>query len=45
MRYAGLFGSLDAGPYELRVKGDPDEGPVLRLAVEGGRVVQADWPG
>ena len=45
VRYAGLFGSLEAGPYELRVKGDPDDRPVLELVVEGGRVVQAEWPG
>lgn len=45
VRYAGLFGSLGAGPYELRVKGDPDDHPVMALVVEGGRVVQADWPG
>ena len=44
VRYAGLFGSLGAGPYELRVKGGPDDRPALRLVVEGGRVVQADWP-
>jgi hypothetical protein len=45
VRYAGLFGSLKAGCYELRVKGATDDRPVLGLVVHGGRVVQADWPG
>ncbi len=43
-RFAAVFGSLEAGHYELRLVGEADERPALRLEVEGGRVARARWP-
>jgi hypothetical protein len=41
--YAALFGGLAAGRYDVRVRhGDPG-GPMTVVAVEGGRVVEADF--
>jgi hypothetical protein len=52
--FAGVFGSLEAGRYQLRIKPgthagpsghDRDTGePVLDLVVAGGAVTQVDWP-
>ncbi len=42
-RWAALFGSLPAGPYEVRLKGDPCS-PILKLEVEGGHIAQGRWP-
>jgi hypothetical protein len=44
VRYAGVFGSLAQGNWELRVRGSDDEHPVLALTVSGGSVVEATWP-
>jgi hypothetical protein len=43
--YAALFPGLACGSYEVRVRDDA-RGPVARVAVEGGRVIQARlaWP-
>jgi hypothetical protein len=41
--YAALFGALAAGRYDVRVRHSDDDGPVAIVAVEGGRVVQADF--
>ena|SRR5580700_5786939 len=38
--YAALFPALARGSYEVRVRGD-NQGPVSRVAVEGGRVMEA----
>jgi hypothetical protein len=47
--YAGVFGSLEAGAYELRLRGVPDGGPgagtVVGVTVTGGEIVQVEWPG
>ncbi len=43
-RSAALFGSLPAGPYDLRLRGALGPGPALRTRVAGGRVTEADWP-
>ncbi len=46
--HAGVFGSLTAGPYQLRIRGsDPeraDAAPVVDLLVIGGQVAQVEWP-
>jgi hypothetical protein len=42
-RWAALFGSLPAGAYEVRLKGDPSS-PILKLEVEGGHIAQGRWP-
>jgi hypothetical protein len=46
--YAGVFGRLLAGRYELRiVGGDPDPAAhpaLVRVTVTGGEVTQAAWP-
>ena len=42
-RWAALFGSLDEGPDEARLKGS-SVSPVIRIEVSGGRVASADWP-
>ena len=39
--YAGFFGSLPAGRYELRLKGD--ERREVKLAVRGGEVAEVTW--
>jgi hypothetical protein len=48
VRYAGVFGSLPAGQYRLRVRGraaaDPFPGPTVGLVVHGGRVTELTWP-
>ena len=41
--HAGLFGSLEAGPYELRLKGDHG-GAVTPADVVGGEVGEVTWP-
>lgn len=47
--HAGVFGSLEAGPYQLRLRGvaadRPDAGLVVDLTVVGGEVRQLEWPG
>ncbi len=46
--FAGVFGSLPAGRYQLRVKGqaaDPTGGrSVVDLNVRAGEVTQMEWP-
>jgi hypothetical protein len=46
--HAGVFGSLPAGQYRLRIRrGDPVRAasePVVDLVVVGGEVVQVEWP-
>ena len=46
--HAGVFGSLPAGPYQLRIRrGDPGRSrsePVVDLLVVGGEVAQLEWP-
>jgi hypothetical protein len=46
--YAGVFGSLEAGAYQLRLRGAPAGGPgagtVVDLQVVGGEVTQVEWP-
>ena len=46
--FAGVFGSLQAGHYQLRVMREDTEGRGLRsvvdLAVIGGEVTQMEWP-
>ena len=48
IRYAGVFGSLRAGRYNLRVRApgsaDPIPGPVVDLVVQGGRITELAWP-
>ncbi|HEY5098001.1 MAG TPA: hypothetical protein VII46_08125 [Acidimicrobiales bacterium] len=48
VRYAGVFGSLPAGQYHLRVRGrasaDPCPAPTVGLVVHGGRVTELTWP-
>jgi hypothetical protein len=44
VRYAAVFGSLDEGNWELRVRGSTDEQPVLDISVLGGSVVEVRWP-
>ena len=46
--YAGVFGSLAAGPYQVRLRGGEEEGddrPVLDLTVVGSQVAELQWPG
>jgi hypothetical protein len=46
--HAGVFGSLDAGPYQLRLRGleadDDRHGVVVDLVVTGGEIVEVEWP-
>ena len=46
--HAGVFDSLAAGPYQLRIRrGDPGRSgsePLVELLVVGGEVVQVEWP-
>jgi hypothetical protein len=46
--HAGVFGSLAAGRYQLRIRrGDPVRSavePVVDLVVTGGEVAQLEWP-
>ncbi len=46
--YAGVFGSLEAGTYQLRLRGVPAGGPgagtVLEVTVTGGEIAQVEWP-
>jgi hypothetical protein len=46
--HAGVFGSLEAGAYELRLRGVPTgmtgAGTVVEITVTGGEVVQVEWP-
>lgn len=48
VRYAGVFGSLPAGQYHLRVRGrtsdDPSPAPIVDLVVHGGEVTELAWP-
>jgi hypothetical protein len=44
VRYAAVFGSLDEGNWELRVRGSTDDQPVLDISVLGGSVVEVRWP-
>jgi hypothetical protein len=41
--FAAVFDSLGTGVYQLRLCGSGTE-PVLHVAVEAGRVTEADWP-
>ena len=43
-QYAGVFGSLAEGRYDLRVRGETDERPMLSLTVAGGTVTDGLWP-
>ena len=43
-QYAAVFGSLAEGRYDLRVRGDLDESPVLSLDVTGASVTCSLWP-
>ena len=46
--HAGVFGSLEAGAYELRLRGlpagQPGGGIVVDALVTGGEIVQVEWP-
>jgi hypothetical protein len=46
--FAGVFGSLPAGHYQMRVKGGETDrralGSVVDLTVRGGEVTQMEWP-
>jgi hypothetical protein len=46
--YAGVFGSLEAGAYQLRLRGQPDHRPhtemVMDLQIRGGEIAQLEWP-
>jgi hypothetical protein len=41
--FAGVFGSLPAGEYELRIRGI-DHSPVVPLVVHGAAVAEVRWP-
>ena len=43
-QYAAVFGSLAEGRYDLRVRGDLDESPVLSLDVTGASVTYSPGP-
>jgi hypothetical protein len=47
--HAGVFGSLEAGRYQVRLRGvstdRPDAGVVVDLTVVGGEITQLEWPG
>ena len=49
LAYAGVFGSLEAGPYQLRLRALPADSTesttVLDVTVVGGEVTQLEWPG
>jgi len=46
--FAGVFGSLQAGRYQVRIKGGatgrPEPDATLDLQVTGGEVAQLHWP-
>ena len=46
--HAGVFGSLEAGGYQVRLRGvpadRPDAGVIVDLAVAGGEITQLEWP-
>jgi hypothetical protein len=46
--FAGVFGTLPAGDYELRIKGATGNAPTgpadTRLTINAGEVTQAEWP-
>ncbi len=42
-RFAGVFGTLVAGRYQLRVRGS-DTAPVIDAEVAGGGITEATWP-
>ncbi len=41
--FAAMFGSLDAGCYELRVRGT-ETAPRVEARVAGGTIAEATWP-
>jgi hypothetical protein len=43
-QFAGVFGSLAEGRYDLRLRGEVGERPTLSLIVDGGSVTDALWP-
>jgi hypothetical protein len=43
-QFAAVFGSLAEGRYDLRVRGDLDECPVLSIEVTGASVTYSLWP-
>lgn len=47
--HAAVFGSLEAGGYQVRLRGvsaeRPDAGLVVDLSVVGGEITQREWPG
>jgi hypothetical protein len=42
--YAGVFESLPAGDYQLRLRHRPGPGQPVALAIRGGSVTEARWP-
>jgi hypothetical protein len=46
--YAGVFGSLPAGSYQVRIRGRGPDRPAsdttLDLKVDGGQVTEVHWP-
>jgi len=45
--YAGVFGSLEAGSYQLRLRGGDgrnDDRPVLDLTVVRSQIAELQWP-
>lgn len=45
VRFAAVFASLRAGPYQLRVKGtEADPVMAVAVAVAGGAVTEVGWP-
>ncbi len=46
--HTGVFGSLEAGEYQVRLRGvsadRPDAGVIVDLAVAGGEITQLEWP-
>jgi hypothetical protein len=41
---AAVFGALDQGDYQLRIRGAPTD-QVVDVSVAGGRITEAGWPG
>jgi hypothetical protein len=41
--FAAVFGTLDAGEYQLRVKGSRS-GPIMSIGVTGGSISEGSWP-
>ncbi|HXW38602.1 MAG TPA: hypothetical protein VEJ44_02825, partial [Acidimicrobiales bacterium] len=41
---AAVFGCLEEGPYELRLRDRPQDPTVHRVEVLGGRVSETHWP-